>query len=107
VNVHDFKEIVSANIDSLAGYSGDPRTLDGISTEEYLDITSDIEKLALSFVHSEKVLKDSGDPDNDDDWVDSGQLNWMIVELDTDARTARIIPNVEASINDYDIGMVI
>jgi len=84
VKVSDFQEIVSNNLDSLVGYPGAPSPLNHLLDEEYLKVTQDIQKLADSFVHNE----------------------YIIVELDTDNRAARVLNNKEAHDTDYRIGMV-
>jgi hypothetical protein len=73
---------------------------------DLVDLSNEIENLAASFVHGDITLKDGGDLENDSDWIDDGQLSWMIVELDTDTKTARVVPNVEASVNDYNSGVM-
>lgn len=84
VKVSDYKQIVSNNVDSLCGYPGSPTPIPNISDGELMDISQDIENLASSFVHD----------------------NLMLVELDTETRTARVISDIEARNSDYCIGMV-
>lgn len=98
VSVRDFDSVLTSNIETL---SDEYPSLD---VEDYMKLCDEVKDLANSFAHGNFKLKTGGDIDNDADWEHDESHSWLLVEIDTVAKTARLVPSEEGSKSDYRVG---